>query len=124
MINEAAAVYGEWSAAKLIIQEITGVSKDALHVLIGLIGVVAVAAVFRRSLASWFPALVVLAMELLNEAIDLTAEAWPDRPMWPGSVKDLLLTMAAPAILLIAARWLPDLFLPRAATAAETGAAD
>jgi hypothetical protein len=111
VINEAAAAQEEWVAAKLIIAEFTGVSKDALHVLVGLIGVVVLAALLRRSLGSALPALIVLGVELLNEAVD-RMEVWKDRPMWPGSVKDIALTMAAPVILLIAVRWLPKLFQP------------
>lgn len=111
MSNEAAALAGHWIGAKLLAEELTGVCKDALHVLIGLVALLVVALILRRSLASFIPAFVVLLFELANEVVDLTMEEWPDRAMWPGSVKDVLLTMAGPLLLLLAVRWFPNLFL-------------
>ena len=83
-----------------------------MHVLFGFLAFLAAAAILRRPVASPLPWLAVLALELLNEAFDLSAGAaeWVG-PMWPGSVKDVLTTMSVPTLLLIAARLSPGLFV-------------
>jgi hypothetical protein len=48
--------------------------------------------------------------------VDLTLEQWPDKGWQYGeSAKDVLLTMAVPTILMLAARLRPDLFRSGAA---------
>jgi hypothetical protein len=100
---------GHWRELKLIVEEAAGVSKDSLHVLVGFFGQLAVAALLRRGLASPLPWAAVLVGALLNEWYDLATEGYWDKPMWPGSVKDVVLTMLIPTVLLAAARWVPRL---------------
>lgn len=84
---------------------------DALHVLVGVVVQLGTAWLLRASVASWKPWLVLLALEMLNEALDLWVERWPHAGMqWGEGVKDMLLTMALPTLLLLAARLRPALF--------------
>ena len=99
----------DWRELKLVVEEMAGVSKDALHVLVGFFAHLAVAAMLRRGIASPWPWAALLVGASLNEWYDLATEGYWHKPMWPGSVKDLLLTMLIPTILLAAARWTPRL---------------
>lgn len=99
----------DWNALKDLAADSSGLSKDALHIVAGVAGQLLVAAVLRRSVASPWPWLAVLAGELANEYYDLHREIWTDKPMWPESLKDVLVTMAVPTLLLIAARYAPSL---------------
>ncbi len=95
---------------KLFAAHATGVSMDALHVLAGVALQLLAALALRTSLASWRPWSVVLALELLNEALDLTVERWPHPGMqWGEGIKDVLLTLLLPTLLLLIARRRPVL---------------
>jgi hypothetical protein len=105
----------DWYSLKILVIEQTSLSRDALHILMGFAGQLLVAAAIRRSLAHPLPWIAVLAAELVNEYFDLTeGDVW-DKPMWPGSLRDLLVTMAVPTALLLLTRFAPGLFA-RAAT--------
>ncbi|HEX8193625.1 MAG TPA: hypothetical protein VF552_12080 [Allosphingosinicella sp.] len=101
----------DWYSVKLAVVEQTALSRDALHILFGLAGQLLVALVIRRSIAHPVPWFAVLLFELANEYYDLAREDWTDRAMWPGTVRDLLVTMAIPTILLILTRVAPGLFV-------------
>jgi hypothetical protein len=101
-----------WYQVKLLIEHATGISMDALHVLLGAALFLIIAKLLRQSAASLRPWLATLILELGNEAYDLTVERWPD----PGSqlgegFKDILLTMALPTLLLLVARSHPTLLV-------------
>ena len=67
----------------------------------------------RRRLAAWWPWLLVLGLELLNEANDLWVERWPDAGQQYGeAMKDILLTMLLPTVLFVVARLRPDTLVP------------
>ena len=84
---------------------------DALHVLAGVLIQMIAAAFCRTGLAGWGPWLLVLGLELLNEALDLLVERWPHAGMQLGEgAKDVLLTMIIPSLLLLVARRRPGLF--------------
>nr|WP_295890031.1 hypothetical protein [uncultured Devosia sp.] len=106
---------------KTLLSETLGITKDALHVHIGLAIFLGVALVFRRSLASWIPWLALLAFELANESMDIL--------YWNGSgigldlgdsPKDIVNTMFWPTVVLLVARWVRR----RAAGSTATAAAD
>ena len=104
----------EWWELKQLVEQSTGFSMDALHVVAGVAVQLFAAALLRSTVARWVPWLIVLALELLNEISDFTIERWPDLQMQLGeSVKDVLLTMALPTLLLLAARIRPALFARR-----------
>ena len=86
-----------WYDAKLLLEHASGVSMDALHVLVGVAAQLMFAALFRVPLKSWRPWLFVLALLLLNEAGDLWVEQWPLPAMQYGEgIKDIALTMLLP----------------------------
>ena len=83
---------------------------DALHILAGFGVFLLLVALARRGFGSRWPLLILLVLELFNEAYDLSVERWPDLGMQLGEgAKDILLTMALPALLTSIARWRPDL---------------
>lgn len=99
-----------WYQIKLFLEHASGISMDALHILVGFAVFLIAALALRRSVADPLPWLATLALEIGNEAYDLTVELWPD----PGSqlgegAKDIALTMALPTLLLLVARWRPNL---------------
>ena len=100
-----------WYQGKLFIEHSLSISHDSLHIIVGVLLWVALGLVLRRPLSSWRPWLWLLAAVLWNEAVDLWVERWPDPGMQYGEgAKDLMLTMALPAILMWATRSRPDLF--------------
>ena len=102
-----------WYQIKLFIEHASGVSMDAWHILLGFLLFLGAALALKRSVADPLPWLVVLLLEIGNEAYDLYVELWPD----PGSqigegFKDILLTMSLPTLLLVVARLKPGLLRP------------
>lgn len=87
---------------KTDLSDLIGLSKDALHIHLGLLAFFAAMLVFRRSPASIVPWLFVLALELVNEAFDLAHELEV-----LGSVKDIANTMLWPTVILLVARFAP-----------------
>lgn len=78
-------------------------SKDALHVHLGLLAFVLAVALFRKSPASLLPWLCVLALEFTNEVLDFLR--WHNLPgFFSGTVMDVLNTMFWPTVFLLIAR--------------------
>ena len=103
-----------WYETKLFIEHAIAVSHDSLHVLTGVLIQLAVALITRRPIGSWLPWSAVLFFTLMNEAVDLWVERWPNPGMQFGEgAKDVVLTILLPTILLIAARLRPGLFRAR-----------
>jgi hypothetical protein len=94
---------------KAAVANFTGLERDALHVYVSLIIQIGAAALLRRSLASPWPWLVVLACALGNEWLDIFRdnlfEDWEEA----ASLHDLWNTMLLPSLLLLAARFSPGL---------------
>lgn len=108
-MNQAMTFLG-WYQVKLFIEHASGISMDALHILVGFAIFLLAALVLKRSVANGLPWVATLLLEIGNEAYDFHVELWPD----PGSqlgeaAKDVMLTMALPTLLLIVARRLPRL---------------
>ena len=112
-----------WGQSKTFIERLVGVGNDAIHVLLGALLVLVFAAVMRTSVRDVRPGLLVLLLALLNEWHDLRAETWPDRSMQYGEgVKDVVLTIAVPLMLLVSARLWPGLFVRSKSPEDPTGA--
>lgn len=114
-MSQAAAAFSivasDWHRMKLAVEHSAGFSHDTIHVLIGGAGPLLVAFVMRRTIASWLPWLVLLVLILFNETVDLWVEHWPDRTMqYADGVKDIILTMALPTVLLVTARITPRIY--------------
>ena len=100
----------DWYQLKLFAAHSTGISMDALHVIVGVVLQLLIALLFRSSVARPMPLLAVLAFALVNEANDFRVEIWPDPGMQFGeAVKDLILTMFIPALVFLVARRRPKL---------------
>lgn len=90
---------------KIAISEAIGLSKDALHIHLGLAIFVALILVLRKSPASLVPWLGLLAFELVNELID--AFHWRNGELdidFPGALKDIGNTMFWPTVVVVAFR--------------------
>lgn len=99
-----------WYQVKLFIEHASGISMDALHILVGFAIFLLAAQVLRRSVANPLPWLATLVLEIGNEAHDLTIELWPDIGSQLGEgAKDIALTMALPTLVMLVARWRPRL---------------
>ncbi len=105
------SIMTSWHEGKLFIEHTIAIHHDALHVIIGVLLWVALGVVLRRPLSSWYPWLWLLAFILWNETVDLWVEQWPDPGQQYGEgVKDVLLTMFVPTVLMFVARFRPGLF--------------
>ena len=85
---------------------LTGLSKDALHVYVGLIVWLLAAALWRKSIASIKPWLAVLMVAFAGEMFD-AYDDWHTFGRWRviRSVHDLLNTLFWPTVLALLARW-------------------
>jgi hypothetical protein len=93
-------------AVKEIIRQTTGLPDPVLHALIGL-GVYGLSvAVLRQSLRSWVPWLIVLGLQLINEAADIVHDwlAYSDIEV-RGTFWDTVITMCLPTMLVVCARF-------------------
>jgi hypothetical protein len=96
------------NSLKTDLSELVHLSKDALHIHLGLLVFLIAMVVFRRTAASLVPWLYVLALELVNEALDMVH--WHRGVFdfsFGGSVKDIVNTMLWPTLLVLLARFTP-----------------
>lgn len=113
-----------WYQVKLFIEHASGISMDALHILVGFFLFMIAARLLRTGIASPRPWLALLLLELANEAYDLHVERWPNLGSQLGEgAKDILLTMAAPTLLLVTARLRPQ-WLVTSGAGPESSAGD
>ena len=112
-----------WYQVKTFIEHASFVSSDALHVIAGVLVWILIALTLRRPLSSGVPLAWVLVILLFNEVVDLWVERWPDLAMQYGeSAKDLMVTMALPALLTALIRLRPQLFVRRGSRGPGGGA--
>ena len=112
MIDVSGAL-GSWHQAKLFIEHGIDISNDALHMAVAVAAWLIAALILRRPLTSWTPWLLLAAGAAFNEVVDLWTDQWPDIGMQLGEgAKDFALTMFVPSLVMLAARFRPDLFRP------------
>lgn len=112
--NDADSLLWAWHEWKLFFERSIAFSNDATHVIAGVLVQFAAAFLLRKPISSCWPWITVLAATVINEAVDLRVETWPDLSMQYGEgFKDLLLTMLLPTLLMATARWTPQLFRRR-----------
>lgn len=100
-----------WHETKLFLEHSVAFSSDALHVTASVAVLLLAGLLLRKPVSSWLPWIVVFLATLLNEFIDLWVEEWPNPGMQYGeSVKDLVLTMFLPTLLMITSRRFPRLY--------------
>lgn len=97
----------EWHySIKEFLVGLSDLSKDALHVHIGVLLYLGACMLFRWKVRDARPWLLVLTIALVNEALDLRYHhAVTQELLWPDSVHDMLNTMALPTVLFLVARW-------------------
>lgn len=103
----------DWATIKTAITVDTGLSRDALHVLVGVSLYLLLAAVLPRRASPWLAWLLVLVAVVANEWADYLHETWPGQ--WRETLKDMLTTMSIPTLLLIVGRFAPHLLVRPAA---------
>jgi hypothetical protein len=100
----------DWYQVKLFVQHASGMSMDALHVIAGAVLLFVIAFLLRTSVARRLPLLIVFLVALINEASDFRVEIWPQLDMQAGeAAKDVILTMIVPLLILLVARYRPNL---------------
>lgn len=101
----------DWLLFKDELTRVTALSRDALHIYLGVAVHIAAALLLRRKLGDWTPWLIVLALALINEAADLWVEIWPQHAMQAAAaIHDVVNTMIVPTALLALSRWGRGLF--------------
>ena len=99
----------DWEAIKQAVATWTGLERDALHIYAAVIIQIGSAALLRRSLASPWPWLVVLAFALGNEWLDAHRDNLVEEWEKAAALHDLWNTMLLPSLLLVVARFAPRL---------------
>jgi hypothetical protein len=99
----------ESEAIKAAVQAWTGLERDALHIYAALLIQIGAAALLRRTLASPWPWLIVLAFALGNEWLDMNRDLLIERWEKEAALHDLWNTMLAPTLLLLVVRFAPRL---------------
>ena len=97
---------GPFQTAKLVVADTIGLSKDALHVYVGLGAFLLTALILRVPLRDWRPLTVAFLVALSGEIWDLIE--WANRGnalQWDSSWHDLWNTMFWPTMLFVLARW-------------------
>ncbi|HXH52831.1 MAG TPA: hypothetical protein VNH53_05315 [Sphingomicrobium sp.] len=105
------ALITRWRDAKTFLEYASNASMDALHVVLGVVLLLALAKLSRRPVSSWLPWLGVLAVVFANEVLDMHTERWPDLThQLAEGAKDVVLTMLIPTLLMVTARLQPKLY--------------
>ena len=102
----------DWHQLKEWLEQTSGLDMDALHVYAGVLLQLFAALLLRRSLRSPIPWLIVLAAVLANEVYDYNYDVWagPERALQRAEgIKDVWNTMLLPTLLLLLARFRPQL---------------
>jgi hypothetical protein len=95
----------DYTHLKDLIEQYTGLERDALHVHVALFIYIVAALIFRRSRRSLLPWFIVFGVEIANEAHDLwRSVAVGENPVFGESLKDLWNTMLWPTVLLVVGR--------------------
>ena len=99
-----------FQAAKLQLVQLSGLSRDALHIYVGMAVFLGVVLIFRRPLRDPRPIAAVLLVAVggeLWDLIDRSRTAHP--PAWDNSWHDLWNTLLWPSLLFLLARYTPVL---------------
>jgi hypothetical protein len=102
----------QWFEIKNWLELSTGLDRDSLHIYAGVAVQLAVAVIFRRSLANPIPWMFVVVVALANEYYDyshipVTMNA--SQETYDEAVRDIWNTLLLPSALLVIARFYPNL---------------
>jgi hypothetical protein len=85
---------------------VSGLTRDSLHIQIGLAVFFLCALILRVPLSSWQPLACVIALETINELLDIRRDLmFYSRVRWSDSVHDLLNTTLWPVAIFLMVRW-------------------
>jgi hypothetical protein len=93
---------------KVFMVELSGLSKDALHIHFGLLLFVAAHLVLRRGVGSLAPWFIVLALALVNETVDALSGTprLPTQDPLPDHLRDMFNTMLWPTLIMLWGRFM------------------
>lgn len=118
LISDLKTIALSWGETKQFVEHVIAFSLDAVHVIGGVLVLLAASLLLRKPVSSMQPWVVVLVLACINELIDLWIDQWPSPGMQYGEgVKDLLLTMLLPTVLFLTSRSFPQLFSVRSDSA-------
>lgn len=94
-----------FQAAKLFLGSVIGLSKDAMHIYVGLAVFFAAAMAFRKPLSSFLPVATVVALAVVGEILDMRDDLgslgyW----RWKASAHDVINTGIWPLVIWLLAR--------------------
>lgn len=91
---------------KTWLSDTLGLTHHDLHLMLGVALTLGIGRLMREPLGSFRPLLVVLALELVNEAFDFTRYYVDSYPWGPGPMLvDIAITVLPPLAIVLAARW-------------------
>ena len=104
----------DWMGMKGLAADLL-IAKDALHIYFAFVIQISAAAVLRKPMSNGLPWLAVLALELVNEGLDMWLGEELHLKQWQlvGAAHDLVNTMILPTALLLLCRYSPGLFRSR-----------
>ena len=95
-----------WEAFKDWLSATVHLTHHQLHLVLGVLLLLAFGRLLRRPLGAWLPLLLVLGLELANEVSDFLrywVAGWPWLP--EAALIDIALTIALPLVIVLVARW-------------------
>jgi hypothetical protein len=96
----------DWESFKVWLSATTGLSHHDFHLMLGVLLTLGLGWLLRRPLGSWLPLLIVLGLEMVNEAFDFIRYYVDSYPWTPGPMLiDIAITMLPPLAIVLAARW-------------------
>jgi len=111
LLESTVLLMSSWHQAKLLVEHSIQIDHDALHMIAGLVIWFTLCRLNSRNLLAWQPFVWTFAIAAWNEAVDLWVELWPDPGMQFGEgLKDLMMTISGPIIVIVAARLWPRIF--------------
>lgn len=112
---------GEWREFKLVLVEALGLSRDALHVLAGVLILLGICVVLRRSAGSRLPLMLTTLAAIANEVLDGVEHHFAN----PYSTRrldhewDIACTLFLPLLIFALARWTRVFERPRSGDKAQ-----
>ncbi len=93
-----------YQSFKVLLLSLVPLTKDAVHIYIGMIVLLVTVVGFHRPLGSWKTLLPVVLFSLLMELIDLYDDIqWLGHPRWSASLHDMFNTTFWPAVIVTCA---------------------
>lgn len=102
-----------WIAFKGFLISISGLDRDALHIVGSMMILVAAALILRKPFSSAWPWLIVLVVAIANEVVTGFADGAFEVGELAQAGRDAALVMALPTLLLILCRFAPGLMVSK-----------